>query len=109
MTQQVASLIDELERSLVYGRPISVCRRYGASPTCLWSGPALQQRQIGLFDEVIGKLSTAIEGKARAKLATRLSVVANAPGNLMRTLAADDDIEVARPVLTTSERLTTPN
>src|SRR4051812_22864429 len=103
---QVASLIDELERSLVYG---TTDQRMQA----LWRGThpfvvgasRYNTEQIGLFDDVIGKLATAIEGKARAKLATRLSTIANAPENLMRTFAFDDDIDVARPVLTTSERL----
>ena len=40
-----------------------------------------------------------------AKLAQRLAPIANAPRNVIHQLASDDDIEVARPVLTRSERL----
>jgi uncharacterized protein (DUF2336 family) len=103
---QVASLIEELERSLVYGTTDQRMQALSRVTDLFVVGASrYNDEQIGLFDEVIGKLATAIEGKARAKLATRLSVVDNAPGNLMRTLAFDDDIEVARPVLSTSNRL----
>ena len=62
--------------------------------------------QINLFDEVMTKLTSAIEAKARARLAARLADSANAPPSVIRKLAADDDIEVARPVLKDSQRLT---
>src|SRR5262249_47028726 len=61
--------------------------------------------QIGLFDEVIAKLTNAIEAKARAKLSIRLADVPSAPAGVVRMLAFDDDIEVARAVLVGSERL----
>jgi uncharacterized protein (DUF2336 family) len=54
---------------------------------------------------VIGRLVTTIESNARAKLANRLAKVGRAPVNVIRTLASDDDIAVARPVLRESERL----
>ena len=61
--------------------------------------------QIGLFDDVIGRLASVIEATARAKLASRLAPVPTAPVNVIKTLAADEAIEVAGPVLTHSERL----
>jgi uncharacterized protein (DUF2336 family) len=61
--------------------------------------------QIGVFDDVMARLVSTIEAKARAKLAHRLAPIANAPSNVIHMLAFDDDIEVARPVLTQSERL----
>lgn len=60
---------------------------------------------ITLFDDVIGRLTTTIEKSARARLASRLARVDNAPPGLMRTLGADDDIAVAHPVLRHSPRL----
>src|SRR2546421_9317066 len=51
------------------------------------------------------KLGAAIEAMARAKLSQRLAPVSNAPLCFIRMLAFDGDIEVARPVLTTSDRL----
>lgn len=62
--------------------------------------------QINLFDEVMTKLTSAIEAKARARLAARIADTANAPPGVIRKLASDDDIEVARPVLAGSQRLT---
>jgi uncharacterized protein (DUF2336 family) len=102
----VASLIDELERSLATG---TSAQRQQA----LWRVTDLfvvgahnySEEQIGLFDEVIGRLATAIEAKARAKLACRLADLANAPRNVVRSLAFDDDINVAHPVLSNSSRL----
>ena len=65
-----------------------------------YSGP-----QIALFDDVLQRLAADIEVKARARLATRLAVVAQAPPRLIRALAFDDEIEVAGPVLTHSQQL----
>jgi len=61
--------------------------------------------QMHLFDEVIGKLVCAIEPVARAKLAARLAPEPNAPAGVIRMLAFDDNIEVAKPVLRDSECL----
>jgi uncharacterized protein (DUF2336 family) len=62
--------------------------------------------QISLFDDVLRRLAVDIEVKARAKLAHRLAAIDNAPPVLIRSLAFDDAIEVAEPVLIHSERLT---
>lgn len=62
--------------------------------------------QIALFDDVLQKLSTDIEVKARAKLAEQMAVIDTAPPKLVRKLAFDDEIEVAGPVLTHSSQLT---
>src|SRR5580700_5990049 len=61
--------------------------------------------QIGIFDDVMACLINAIEATARARLADRLAPISNAPLNVIHLLAFDDDIEVARPILTRSGRL----
>jgi len=61
--------------------------------------------QIALFDDVLQQLTADIEVAARARLASRLAVVERAPPQLVRTLAFDDAIEVAGPVLTHSQQL----
>ena len=61
--------------------------------------------QISLFDDVLRRLSADIEVKARAKLAQRLAGMGSAPPKLVRSLAFDDEIEVAGPVLVRSEQL----
>ena len=60
---------------------------------------------IGLFDDVLCQLGVEIETKALADLSTQLAPIANAPAGLMRKLAHDDDIAVAGPVITQSQRL----
>jgi len=66
---------------------------------------AMKDEQVGIFDVVIGRLSRAIEQRARIELAQRLSEIENAPAGVVRQLALDD-IAVARPVLVASRRLT---
>jgi uncharacterized protein (DUF2336 family) len=61
--------------------------------------------QVSLFDDVLQQLATDIEVKARAKLASQMAAIDNAPSKLIRLLAFDDKIEVAGPVLVRSERL----
>jgi uncharacterized protein (DUF2336 family) len=105
MTTQ-ASLIDELERALAVG---SEAQRnemlWRITDLFLADANRYSVEQVGLFDEVITKLARAIEAKARAKLSIRLADVQTAPAGVVRMLAFDDDIEVARPVLKESERL----
>jgi len=62
-------------------------------------------QQIALFDDVLQRLAADIEAKARARLANRLCLVHNAPPKLIRTLAFDDEIDVATPVLVHSQQL----
>jgi uncharacterized protein (DUF2336 family) len=66
--------------------------------------PALTDEQVDLFDVVIARLAAAIEARARAELAERLADAPNAPRGVIRSLA-HDDIDVARPVLARSNRL----
>jgi uncharacterized protein (DUF2336 family) len=62
--------------------------------------------QIALFDDVLQELVAEIEVKARARLAHRMAGLSKAPPKLIRSLAFDDEIEVAAPVLVQSEQLT---
>jgi uncharacterized protein (DUF2336 family) len=99
-------LLDELEAALSSGsnsRRIEMLTRI----TDLFVGgaPIYSDTQIGLFDDVMVRLVQTIEAKARARLSHRLAPIANAPANTISMLAFDDDIEVAYPVLSQSERL----
>jgi uncharacterized protein (DUF2336 family) len=60
---------------------------------------------VDLFDDVFSLLIEEIESKARAELSRHLAPLSNAPVNVLRTLANDDDITVAEPVLKLSPRL----
>ena len=73
-------LIDELEAALTSGtnsRRIEMLTRI----TDLFVGGAgrYSEEQIGVFDDVMVRLVSTIEAKARAKLAHRLAPIANAP------------------------------
>ena len=63
--------------------------------------------QIALFDDVLTHMIARVETKARAELAKRLAPVDQAPNEVIRQLAHDDEITVAGPVLSQSSRLTT--
>lgn len=64
----------------------------------------MDEEQVGVFDVVIGRLSRAIELRARIELAERIAPVPNAPSGVVRQLALDE-IAVARSVLALSPRL----
>src|SRR6202163_1446473 len=105
MTTQ-PSLIDELERALASGTDAHRAEMLTRiTDLFLAAASGYSDAQINLFDEVITKLTVAIESKARARLAIRLADTAHAPVAVIRRLSDDDDIEVARPVLKSSKRL----
>lgn len=61
--------------------------------------------QIELFGDVMSRLVGTIEQAARAEFGGRLALVSDAPTGVIRTLAFDDAIDVAAPVLAHSGRL----
>ena len=100
------SLIAELEDAIESGskdKRIDTLRRI----TDLFVSDAnrLNDQQIEVFDDVLGHLIKRIEGKALAELSRRIAPINNAPTEIVRRLARDDDISVAEPILTQSARL----
>ena len=100
------NLHDELQSALSHGtvaRRVETLRRV----TDLFVNGAIDysDEQISLFDDVFRCLIQHIEISARALLANRLAPIQTAPYHTVRTLAFDEAIEVAGPVLTQSERL----
>jgi uncharacterized protein (DUF2336 family) len=100
------SLLDELQATLAHGtvaRRVETLRRV----TDLFIDGAVDfsDEQIGLFDDVFQCLMDHIETSAKALLANRLAPIDTAPPQTIRTLAFDDLIEVAAPVLSKSERI----
>lgn len=61
------------------------------------------REQVELFDDVIGRFAAVIETGARVDLAERLAGLQNGPRGVLRTLAFDEEIRVARPVLVRSQ------
>ena len=95
-----ASLIPELEDVIQHGsqdkRAMTVKR---IANLFIDGAPHFNEDHIGLFDDVLCRLVVEIEAKARAEMAHTLAPMANAPIELMRQLAHDEDIAVAGPVL----------
>jgi len=101
-----ASLIPELEDVIQHGsqeRRAATVRRI--ANLFVDGSPHFNEDHIGLFDDVLCRLVVEIETKARAEMARTLAPVVNAPAELIRQLAGDDDITVAGPVLKQSARL----
>lgn len=61
--------------------------------------------EVSLFDDVFSYLVSVLENSAREALAKRLATNAEAPPTVCRTLASDDEIDVAAPILEYSVRL----
>ena len=100
------ALIQELDLAVGHGsaeRRTEIVERL--SEVFVAGAAAYSDQQIELFDSVFVRIVDAIEGSARAALANRLAGVPRAPTRISHRLAADDDIAVAGPVLTHSQRL----
>lgn len=64
------------------------------------------EEQLALFDDILLVLISTIEVNAKAHLSRRLCGRPDAPQKVVRTLAFDDSIAVAAPVLMRSQQLT---
>jgi Uncharacterised protein conserved in bacteria (DUF2336) len=103
-----ASLISDLEAAITSGgsdRRIEALRR--VTDLFLANADRYEPEQIEVFDDVLGRMINHIESRALAELSRRIAPVNNAPLRVIRTLAMNDAIEVAGPVLQQSNRLTT--
>jgi|SRR5689334_13943053 uncharacterized protein (DUF2336 family) len=95
-----ASLLPELEDVVQHGSAEKRAETLRRITTLFLDGaPGFNAEHIALFDDVIGCLIEEIEAKALAELARRIAPVANAPAGVVTTLANNDDIAVAGPVL----------
>jgi uncharacterized protein (DUF2336 family) len=100
------SLIPELEAALLHGSAEKHGEMLRQITTLFLAGSdSFHEDHIRLFDDVFGRLIEEIESRAKAELSHRLAPIANAPIEILRRLAKDDDIAVAGPVLTRSPRL----
>jgi uncharacterized protein (DUF2336 family) len=102
----VSTLLRDLETTMVRGSTDDRTQILSRLTDLFLSTAAvMDEDQVGIFDVVIGRLSRAIELRARIELSERLAPVPNAPAGVVRQLALDE-IAVARPVLVESKRLT---
>lgn len=101
-----AHLLDELQTALTHGtvaRRVETLRR--VTDLFVHHAADYSSAQLAIFDDVFDCLIRQIEASARQMLAERLAPIANAPSRTIRSLAFDDQIAVAAPVLSQSERL----
>jgi len=101
------NLLDELQTALAHGtvaRRVETLRR--VTDLFLHAVDDYSGEQIDLFDDVFRCLMRHIETSAKVMLSNRLAPIPKAPPQTVQTLAFDDLIEIAAPMLTQSERLT---
>ncbi|MDJ1158756.1 DUF2336 domain-containing protein [Chelatococcus sp. SYSU_G07232] len=102
----LSALVRDLDAAIARRPPeqrVETLRR--VTDLFLRDAKALRGEHVDVFDIVIARLAAVIERRARIDLSERLADVPNAPIGVIRTLA-QDDIVVARPVLTRSPCLT---
>jgi uncharacterized protein (DUF2336 family) len=106
MPEMAVALIPELEDVIQHGTRAKRIDALQRITTLFLDGASrYSEAHVGLFDDVFGLLIQEIETKARAELSRHLAPVGNAPVKVLRTLANDDDIAVAGPVLKYAPRL----
>lgn len=68
--------------------------------------PRQDDPELGLFDDVLSQLALEMESKVRAELSNRMALARNPPAGLIRSLALDEKIDVASPILQLSRAVT---
>lgn len=101
------SLIQELEQAIAAGSPAMRLNTLTRITDLFLAGSGgHSDEQLALFDDILMVLVDTIEVNAKVQLSRRLAPRADAPRKVVRTLAFDDSIAVAAPILMRSERLT---
>ena len=109
------SIVDEVEAAINAGsaeKRLDTIKR--VTDLFMASAGRFNAEQIELFDDVLERLVKTIEIRAIADVSARIALaeasvrlapIAQAPPSVVRRLARNDEITVARPVLTESARL----
>ena len=103
---QFQSVVREVEVALQSGTPGRRTEVLRQVTTLFAREEKLSDEQICLFDSVMGHLITCIETQALAELSGQLAPAPHAPRGVIRTLASNDVLEIAGPILENSARLT---
>src|SRR3954471_12842253 len=117
MPNAALSIVDELEAAINIGSTEKSVATIGrVTDLFLVSAAGVNAEQLELFDKVLERLIKTIEIRALADVSARMALaeisvklapVPQAPPAAIRRLAANDEIEIAGPVLTESARLST--
>jgi len=100
------SLIDELEDAIAkkdLRHRAAVMRR--VTDLFIMNGAGFSEEHIAMFDDVMSRLILAIDSSARAEFGDLIAKHPNAPPKTSRILALDDEIKVAGPILSQSNKL----
>ena len=105
MNLQYNNLVSDLERALAArsGEASEMLNRI--TELFLERVSHYSGEQLDLYDGILSELIAKVETAARIKLAQRLAPVDGAPTKTIRSLALDNEIEVAEPVLSQSTAL----
>ena len=104
---QALPVIDELECVLTGSsaeQHTAILKR--VTDLLLANGAAVTDNVASVFDDVIGRLIDHVERRALVELSARLAPLRQAPPGVVQRLASDEDIAVAGPILSQSERMT---
>jgi uncharacterized protein (DUF2336 family) len=101
------SLLQDLERAITAGSPAMRLNALTRITDLFIAGSGQHsEEQLGLFDDILMMLVETIEVNARVQLSRRLACQPDSPPKVIRSLAFDDAIAVAAPILIRSEGLT---
>ena len=101
-----ATPIPELEAVIERGSPQRRAMTLERITAFFLAGASrFNDEHVRLFDLVFSRLIARVETRARIDLSQRLAPLDNAPLEVVRRLALDDDIAVAGPILGRSRRL----
>jgi len=104
--ERTFSLLDELVQSLEQGGPqerLRILRR--VTDLFMAGARSFSGEQVAIFDDIFQELTADLETSARERLSHAMAKAGRAPRRLLRSLAFDDDIAVAGPVLVHSRDL----
>src|SRR6516165_3488035 len=102
----IVSLIPELEEVVQNGPSARRAEMLRRITTLFIEGAELfNEDHVQLFDGVLARLIDEVDADARIHLAHRLARVTNAPKEVVRRLARDEQIAVAHPILRRSQRI----
>jgi uncharacterized protein (DUF2336 family) len=93
------NLVSDLERAIAARSADAAAMLHQITDLFLLSVGHYFVEEIEVYEVVLGELIAKVEVAARAELAQRLAPVNSAPPSTVRTLALDDAIEVAEPIL----------
>jgi uncharacterized protein (DUF2336 family) len=104
--ERTFSLLDELIQSVEHGGPqerLRILRR--VTDLFMAGARGFSSEQIAIFDDIFQELIAELEAAARERLAHAMAKLERAPRGLLRSLAFDDNIAVAAPLLIHSREL----